>query len=132
VLGQGQRCTLDPRFASPDSTLRLFWEALRAGDAETASMCIEDGGYTGPYPGMVWFLPPASQLRLESIRSLPVQRDRVMVSYIVHCYPSATSEELSFQTENQLVRVRGEWRICSPVGSVSLPGWNPEYRKFLI
>jgi hypothetical protein len=128
VLGQGERCEVDPRFASPGATLHTFWEALRAGDAETASQCIEDGGYTGPFPGMVWFMPPSHDLRLEAVHSLPVRRGRVMVNYEVHYFALGVSEELSFRTENHLVQLRGEWRIAPPFGNVSTQEWVPLHR----
>ena len=128
VLGQGQRCEVDPRFGSPTATLRTFWEALRLGDVETASQCIEDGGYTGPFPGMVWFMPPSHDLRLEAVRSLPVRRGRVLVNYEVHYFALGVSEELSFRTENHLVQVRGEWRIAPPFGNVSTQAWSPLHR----
>ena len=128
VLGQGERFAVDPRFHSPSSTLQTFWQALRSDDAETASLCLEDGGYTGPFPGAVWFLPPTRDLRLESIHTLPVRRGCVMVNYEVHYLAVGVVEELSFQTENQLVQVRGEWRISPPLGNVSLPEWRPIHR----
>jgi hypothetical protein len=128
VLGQGQRCEMDPRFGSPVSTLRTYWEALSAGDAETASECIEDGNYTGPYPGAVWFMPTTRDLRLEEVHSLPVRRGRVMVNYEVHYFALGIAEELSFRTENHLVQVRGEWRIAPPFGNVSQQQWRPLHR----
>lgn len=128
VLGQGQRCDVDPRFGSPASTLLTYWEALRSGDAETAAQCIEDGNYTGPYPGSVWFMPPTRDLHLEDVHSLPVRRGRVMVNYEVHYFAYGVGEELSFHTENHLVQVRGEWRIVPPFGNVSAQEWRPLHR----
>jgi hypothetical protein len=120
VLGQGQRCLVDPRLGSPVRTLQTYWDALRAGDVETASMCIEDGNYSGPYPGSVWFMPPTRDLRLEAVHSLPVRRGRVMVDYEVHYFALGVTEELSFRTESHLVLARGEWRIAPPFGNVNL------------
>jgi hypothetical protein len=128
VLGQGQRCETDPRFGSPISTLKTYWEALSAGDAETAAQCIEDGSYTGPYPGAVWFMPPTRDLRLEAVQLLPVHRGRVMANYEVHYFAQGIAEELSFRTENHLVQVRGEWRIAPPFGDVSQQQWRPLHR----
>lgn len=128
VLGQGERFEVDPRFGSPGATLGTFWEALRLGDAETASLCIEDGSYAGPYPGTVWFMPPSRDLRLEAVHALPVRPGRVMVNYEVHYFALGVSEELSFQTENHLVQVRGEWRITPPFGNVSMQEWRPIHR----
>jgi len=128
VLGQGERFRVDPRFRTPNATLDTFWQALRSDDAETASLCLEDGGYTGPFPGAVWFLPPTRDLRLEAIHTLPVRRGRVMVNYEVHYFAVGVAEELSFHTENQLVQVRGEWRITPPLGNASFPEWRPIHR----
>ena len=128
VLGQGQRCEVDPRFGSPGATLLTFWEALRTGDAETASMCFEEGSYSGPYPGTVWFMPPSRDLRLEAVHSLPVRPGRVLVNYEVHYFAIGAAEELSFQTGSHLVEARGEWRIVPPFGSVSLQEWRPIHR----
>jgi hypothetical protein len=128
VLGQGQRCEVDPRFGSPGATLRTFWEALRLGDVETAEECFEDGGYTGPFPGMVWFMPPSHDLRLEAVHSLPVRRGRVMVNYEVHYFALGVAEELSFSTENHLVQIKGEWRIAPPYGNVSTQEWKTLHR----
>ena len=128
VLGQGQRCEMDPRFGSPVSTLRTYWQALSSGDAETAAQCIEDGNYTGPYPGSVWFMPTTRDLRLEAVRSLPVHRGRVMVNYEVHYFALGIAEELSFRTESHLVQSHGEWRIAPPFGNVSQQQWRPLHR----
>jgi len=128
VLGQGQRCVVDPRFASPVSTLRTFWQALRSDDVDTAALCIENGDYAGPYPGSVWFMPPTRDLRLESVHLLPVHRGRVMVNYEVHYFALGVAEELSFATESHLVQARGEWHIVPPFGDVSLQEWRPLHR----
>src|SRR2546423_842582 len=58
VLGQGERAAVDHRFATAIATLQTYWAALAADDVDTASECLEEGPYSGPYPGMVWFLPP--------------------------------------------------------------------------
>lgn len=128
VLGQGQRCEVDARFASPTATLHTFWEALRSGDAETASQCIEEGSYSGPYPGTVWFMPPSRDLRLEAVHALPVRPGRVLVNYEVHYFAVGAAEELSFEIGSHLVEARGEWRIVPPFGNVSLHEWRPIHR----
>jgi hypothetical protein len=125
LVGQGQRCAVDPRFCSPVATLRTYWESLRQGDAETASLCIEDGSYTGPYPGAVWFMPPSHDLTLAAVHELPVRRGRVLVNYEVHYFALGASEELSFRSESQLVERHGEWRITPPFGEVNVQEWQP-------
>ena len=128
VLGQGSRCQVDARFATPHATLDTFWKALADGDAETAAMCLERGDYEGPFPGTVWSMPPTRELRLETLSQLPVRRGLVMVNYEVHYHAIGVSEELSFPVENQLVQVRGEWRIAAPFGNASLPTTRPIHR----
>jgi len=132
VLGQGSRCQVDVRFRSPLATLVTFWNALRDGDAETASLCLEDGEYQGPLPGTVWSLPPTRSLRLQSVNQLPVRRGLVMVNYEVHYLAEGVSEELSFPVENRLVQVRGEWRISAPLGEASVPVTRPIHRLLSI
>lgn len=128
LLGQGQRCDVDPRFGSPLATIQTYWEALREGDAETASLCIDEGSYTGPYPGSVWFMPPSHDLRVEAAQTLPVRPGRVLVNYEVHYFALGASEEFSFRTGSHLVRARGEWRIVPPFGDVSSQDFRPIHR----
>jgi hypothetical protein len=124
LLGQGERCRLDPRFATPSATLSTYWQALRAGDANTAWECLVEGRDDLPLPGMLWFLPETSQLELEEFRSLPVTRGRIMVSYEVHYVIKDAPDERWFRTADELVRMNGEWRIARPVGEASMPQWE--------
>jgi len=124
LLGQGERCHVDPRFVSPSATLRTYWEALRAGDAEGVWECFVEGRHDLPMPGMLWYLPPIRQLTLCEFRSLPVTGGRVMVSYEVRYLPSGLTEEHSFRTADELVRMRGHWRIARPVSDAAAPPWD--------
>src|SRR5262249_55869219 len=121
LLGQGERYKVDRRFASPSATLRTYWSALEKGDAEDVWECFVEGRNDLPMPGQLWFLPPVSQLRLTAFRSLPVTRGRVLVSYEVRYVPVGFPDERSFRTGDELVRMRGAWRIVRPVGAGSLP-----------
>jgi hypothetical protein len=124
LLGQGERCRVDRRFISPSATLQTYWNALRAGDAETTWECFVEGRHDLPVPGMLWFLPPTDRLTLEEFRSLPVTGGRVMVSYAVRYRPTGSTEERVFRTGDELVRARGEWRIARPLGEASMPTWE--------
>lgn len=126
LLGQGERCRVDPRFRSPSTTLVSYWEALRAGDADAAFECFVSRRDDQPMPGALWFMPPTDQLWLAGFRSLPVTAGRVMVRYEVHYKPIGSGEERMFQTGSELVRSRGEWRISQPLGEASMPEWKPE------
>lgn len=128
LFGQGERSRVDPRFISPSSTLETYWAALRAGDADAAWECLVEGRYQLPRPGMLWFLPPTEELTLGAFRSLPVTGGRMLVSYEVRYVPAGTDEVRSFRTADEMVRLRGEWRIARPVGEASMPDWQPAPR----
>jgi len=125
LLGQGERCRIDPRFRSPSTTLLTYWESLRQGDGDSAFSCFVEGRHDLPMPGALWFLPPTDDLWLAAFRSLPVTSGRVMVSYEVHYRPRGVAEERMFKTGSELVRLKGEWRISQPLGEVSMPEWKP-------
>lgn len=128
LLGQGERSRVDPRFISPSATLRTYWSALRAGDAYVAWECFVEGRHELPRPGMLWFLPPTDELTLDAFRSLPVAGGRILVSYEVRYRPAGTLEEHSFRSADELIRLRGEWRIARPIGEASMPEWQPSPR----
>jgi hypothetical protein len=124
LLGQGERCRVDTRFVTPSATLNTFWGALRDGDANSVWECFVEGRHDLPRPGMLWFLPPTEELSLGQFRSLPVTSGRVMVTYEVRFRPAGTAELHTFRTGDELVRMRGEWRITRPIGEASMPAWT--------
>ena len=124
LLGQGERCQVDPRFASPSATLLTFWSAMREGNAEEVWECFVEGRDDLPMPGMLWFIPPTERISLAEFRALPVTSGRVLVRYEVHFVPQGFDEEHVFVTGDELVRVRGQWRIARPIGQVSAPVWE--------
>jgi hypothetical protein len=124
LLGQGERCRVDPRFASPSATLLTFWGAMREGNAEEVWECFVEGRDDLPVPGMLWFLPPTDRISLAEFRALPVTAGHVLVRYEVHFVPRGFEEEHVFVTGDELVRIRGQWRIARPIGEVSAPIWD--------
>jgi hypothetical protein len=124
LLGQGERCLVDARFSSPSATLATYWSALRDGDAATAGECVLEGTEGQPAPGMLWFMPPTREVRLEDFRSLPVTAGRLYVTYEVRFRPLGAIEEQSFETGHELVRLRSGWRIARGLGTASLPEWH--------
>jgi len=128
LLGQGERSRVDPRFISPSATLKTYWTAMRAGDVASAWECLIEGRHDLPLPGMLWFLPPTDDLTLDAFHSLPVTSGRILVSYEVRYRPSGSSEERHFRTADELVRMRGEWRIARPIGEASMPAPEPNSR----
>jgi hypothetical protein len=115
---------VDARFSSPSATLATYWSALRDGDAVTAGECVLEGTEGQPFPGMLWFMPPTREVRLEDFRSLPVTAGRLYVSYEVRFRPLGAIEEQSFQSGHELVRLHGGWRIVRGLGTASLPQWR--------
>ena len=130
LLGQGEQCRVDTRFASPSATLATFWEALRVGDADGVWECFVEGRHDLPVPGQLWFLPPTDRITLAEFRSLPVTGGRMLVSYEVRYVPQGLDQERSFRTGDELVRLRGQWRIARPLGQASMPEWEPTPRPF--
>ncbi|MFM8559803.1 MAG: hypothetical protein ACKOC6_09435, partial [bacterium] len=128
LLGQGEQSRVDGRFRSPSTTLLTEWDALRVGDADLARACLVDGRRDVPVPGSVWFLPATDDLWLTGYRSLPVNAERIMVSYEVHYRDRSTQEERMFRFGNELVRLQGEWRIAKPIGEAGMPEWRPKVR----
>jgi hypothetical protein len=124
LLGQGERCLVDSRFSTPSHTLATYWSALRDGDAVTAGECVLDGAEDQPVAGMLWFMPPTREVRLEEFHSLPVEAGRLYVSYQVRFRPLGATEEQTFQTGHELVRLHGGWRIARGLGPASLPQWR--------
>jgi len=125
LIGQGERFHVDPRLASPSATIATYWQALRSDDAGAAGDCLVDPRDEVPFPGMLWFLPPTREMRLDHFRLVQVASGRVMVSYRVCYRPVGTHLEQSFVTGSELVRQRGEWRIARPLGEASMPDWRP-------
>jgi len=125
LLGQGERASVDARFRSPSMTLLTFWESLRQGDAAGAFECFVEGRHDLPLPGQLWFLPPTDDLWLEGWRLSSATGGRVQLTYEVHYIPSGLDEERLFRTGNELVRMKGEWRIVRPLGEASMPEWKP-------
>ena len=125
LLGQGERSRVDPRFRSPSATLRTYWKAMREGDVNGAWECMVEGRHDLPRPGMLWFLPPTDELTLAAFRSLPVSSGRMLVSYEVRYRPRGAGEVYRFRSADEMVRMRGEWRIARPIGNARMPEWQP-------
>ena len=125
LLGQGERYRIDPRFVTPARAIASFWEALRHDDEVAAAECMVEGPHQLPYPGMLWFLPPTTELKISDFRSMPVEHGHVLVTYLVRYRPVGLGTEQGFVSGCELVRQRGEWRIVKPIGEASMPEWNP-------
>ena len=124
LLGEGERATVDLRFATPAEALNTYWEALRANDEVTLAECMLDPHEELPFPGMLWFMPPTERVRLGAFHTLGMTGGRLVVTYEVRLLPTGTTRDLHFQTSNELVRNHGEWRIARGIGSASIPEWR--------
>ena len=121
LLGQGERFQVDPRFRSPDSTLLTYWEALRSNDPVTVAECFADPEQAVPLPGMLWMLPVADALKLNSVR-LEAQVDGSTQAIYEVCFrPAGSIEDLHFLTTNALVRIQGEWHLVLTGGELAIP-----------
>jgi hypothetical protein len=130
LLGQGERCEVDPRFGTPGATLATYWEALRADDGATVLECFLDPRQAVPFPGMLWFLPPSVSVSVSSIQYSAGDEDALVATYEVRFLPVGAEEEMSAITSSELVRFRGEWRILRAAGEVGLPDWQPIPHRF--
>ena len=73
---------------------------------------------------MLWFLPPTDELTLSRFRSLPISEGRMLVSYEVRYRPRGAGEVCRFRSADEMVRMRGEWRIARPIGNAGMPQWG--------
>lgn len=132
LLGQGERSTVDLRFATPTATLFTYWEALRANDEWTLAQCMLDDSEDRPSAGQLWFMPPSPRIHLDHFHTLGVTGGRMVVTYDVRFRPVGTARDLRFQTSNELVRQHGEWRIARGIGSASIPEWRAIPRRIVL
>ena len=82
-------------------------------------------GTTCRAPGCCGSCSPTDELTLQEFRSLPVTGGRILVSYEIRYRPAGSDEVRSFRTADEMVRMRGEWRIARPIGEASMPEWQP-------
>jgi len=129
LLGQGERCEVDPRFSTPAATLTTYWESLRTDDAEAVEECFADPRQALPFPGMLWFLPPSETVIVGAIRYSAGTCGTVVTTYELRFRPLGSTEEMSVVTGSELVRLHGEWRIARASGEVGMPEWRPIPRR---
>lgn len=125
LLGQGERCTIDPELRTPGSAVAAYWEALQINDPDRVAACSRITGESLPYPGMLWSFPNTRALWLEHLRYVPVDENEVVVSYEVHFKPMGSDTERSLSEMTDLVRVRGEWRVSRPLSEAGLINGRP-------
>ena len=115
LLGQGERCRIDPLLRTPGTALASYWEAVQTNDEDRIRACSIDRGEELPYPGMLWAFPEVKALWLEQLQYVPVEADRVLVRYEVHYRAAGSKQERKLTVCTELQCVRGEWRVVRPL-----------------
>jgi hypothetical protein len=125
LLGQGERCRIDPLLAQPGSALAAYWEALQLNDVARVWSCSVERDNELPFPGMMWFLPPSRALWLEHISLVRTDKDHTVASYEVHFRPIGAPTERRLRVVTELVHVRGEWLVEHPLSEAGLLNGRP-------
>lgn len=124
LLGHGETQWVDPRFATPATTVTTYWDALGRDDIRTVAECFVDPDAVVPKVGSVWFLPRTRRIDVRALRYGSSDTGDLVVTYEVRFVPMGANEEQRFVIGSELVRVRGEWRIQ---GWADDPSW-PDFR----
>ena len=121
LLLRGETPTVDPRFESPTATVRTFWQALALGPADEVLECFVDVG-VGHDATQMLGLPPLEYVHLRNVRVEARGPQRAIVRYEIWYQVAGTEEGNSFDAGDELVRVRGQWRIHRPLAATSKSG----------
>jgi hypothetical protein len=115
VLGlTGERPPTDPRFASPALTVRAFWRAvLEESPGEALECFVGTGG--GANASRLVLLPALTAMELRAVQVKSLGTGRALVQYQVHYRARGSRQGGAFAAADEVVRVRGEWRILRPL-----------------
>ena len=111
----GERPSHDPRFISPAAPVNSFWASIRDGEHGRALECFVGVGRQ-PQNTQLVNLPPLQALDLRAITVTPSGTDHAVVRYQVH-YRLRGGEAHAFASADEVMLVRGEWRISKPMSS---------------
>lgn len=126
LLGQGTQCRLDPALRTPGSALATYWEAVQLNDMDRLAACSLGFDEGTAYPGMLWAFPSTRAIRIEKMRFVPVDENRVVASYDVRFRPLGAREVHGLSVVTELVRARGEWRVARPLAEQGLLSGKPQ------
>lgn len=112
----GERPPTDPRFATPESTLRTFWRSVEQGSPEHALECFEGIGFQRT-ARLLLRLPSLTSLEIRDVRVEPAGTERVLIRYQVRYRLRGADQTHAFRSADELLRVRGQWRIQRPMPS---------------
>jgi hypothetical protein len=110
----GERPPTDPRFASPALTVRAFWRAVLEASPGGALECFVGTG-AGPDADRLLRIPALAEMELRAVRVQPLGTGRALVQYQVHYRARGSRRPGAFAAADEVVRVRGQWRILRPV-----------------
>lgn len=113
VFLQGERPSHDPRFVSPAAPVNSFWAAIRDGQHGHALECFVGVGPQAANERLV-NLPPLQALDLKQITVTRSGTGHAVVRYQVY-YRLRGGEAHAFASADEVLLVRGEWRILRPL-----------------
>ena len=125
LVGQGERCQVDPQLRAPGSAIAFYWQALQSNDAERVAACSLVSDPRLPFPGMLWAFPNTHALAIEHLRYVPIDADYVVVSYDVVYRPVGGEQDQTLAVMTEVVRVRGEWRVARPLAEPGIMNGLP-------
>jgi hypothetical protein len=121
---RGEQPPADPRFESPVATVRTFWQAVALGPADEALECFVDIG-AGESAADLLSLPALQYVHLRNVHVEPRGEQCAIVRYEVWYCVQGSEEGGSFSAGDEMVRVRGQWRIQRPLPASSKSGAAP-------
>lgn len=109
----GEKPPTDPRFTSPALTVRAFWRAVLEESPDAALECFVGPG-AGSGAGRLR-LPALDAMELRAVRVKALGTGRALVQYQVHYRARGARHGGAFAAADEVVRVRGQWRILRPM-----------------
>jgi len=113
VFLPGERPSHDPRFISPAAPVNSFWSAIKDGQHGHALECFVGVGPQAVNERLV-NLPPLQALDLKQITVTNSGTGHAVVRYQVH-YRLRGGDAHAFASADEVLLVRGEWRILRPL-----------------
>ena len=110
----GERPPSDPRFSSPAFAVRAFWQAVLDESPAEALECFAGAG-GGPDATRLLRIPPLAAMELRALQVRSVGTGRAVVQYQVHYRTRGSRQAGAFAAADEVVRVRGQWRILRPL-----------------
>src|SRR5262245_2428880 len=113
VFVPGERPSHDPRFVSPAAPVNAFWQAILDGEQGNALECFVGVGRQAAQTHVL-DLPSIDELELKEIQVTPKGTERAVVRYQIH-YRMKGGQTNAFSSADEVMLVRGEWRILRPM-----------------